>query len=164
MLARAEGPPQYTTEIPQVPNKTKPPKKSGKSGGDPSADASKNNGSGGTASGSETGGEGESSGGAGGQGSGNGGNGGSGDGAKNGGGDKGQSSQGNGSKSDGKPAVGENHQLTSNQSAADDGSSSPLVPILIAIAALAAISIAAVVIRNRRQGDGPDTGVSPKAS
>jgi cobalamin biosynthesis Mg chelatase CobN len=44
----------------------------------------------------------------------------------------------------------------------DQSSSSPLVPILIAIAALAAISIGAVVIRQRRQGGGPDAAVSPK--
>jgi hypothetical protein len=35
----------------------------------------------------------------------------------------------------------------------DDGGSSPLVPILIAVLALAAISIAAVMIRQRRQRD-----------
>jgi hypothetical protein len=40
-----------------------------------------------------------------------------------------------------------------------------LVPILIALAVLAAISIGAVVIRQRRQnGDGPGAAVSPKAS
>ncbi len=50
------------------------------------------------------------------------------------------------------------------ESASDDGSSSPLIPILIAIAALAAISIGAVVIRQRRQRRGPGAQVSPKAS
>lgn len=48
-------------------------------------------------------------------------------------------------------------------SAAGDDSSSPLVPILIAIAALAAVSVAAVVIRGRRQG-GDFPQISPKAS
>ena len=45
-----------------------------------------------------------------------------------------------------------------------DGGSSPLVPILIAIAVLAAISIGAVIYRQRRQGSG-GTGspVSPNA-
>lgn len=35
---------------------------------------------------------------------------------------------------------------------ADDGSSSPLVPILIAVAVLAAISVGAVLYRQRRGG------------
>jgi cobalamin biosynthesis Mg chelatase CobN len=48
---------------------------------------------------------------------------------------------------------------TSNSS--DDGSSSPLVPILIAIAVLAAISVAVVMIRQRR---GPATPASPEAN
>jgi hypothetical protein len=38
------------------------------------------------------------------------------------------------------------------------------VPILIAIAVLAAISIGVVVFRQRRQGRGPDAQVSPEAS
>lgn len=46
----------------------------------------------------------------------------------------------------------------------DDDGSSPLVPILIAIAALAAISIGAVVIRQRRQRGDSGAQVSPKAS
>lgn len=45
----------------------------------------------------------------------------------------------------------------------DDGSSSPLVPILIAIAALAAISVAVVMIRQRRQR-GPAATASPEAN
>jgi cobalamin biosynthesis Mg chelatase CobN len=44
------------------------------------------------------------------------------------------------------------------------GGSSPLVPILIAIAVLAAISIGAVIYRQRRQQDGGSgSPVSPKA-
>lgn len=43
----------------------------------------------------------------------------------------------------------------------DEGSSSPLVPILIAIAVLAAISVGAYYYRQRRD---PDSPVSPKAS
>ena len=42
------------------------------------------------------------------------------------------------------------------------GSSSPLVPILIAIAVLAAISIGAVVIRQRRQRRGPGARSRPR--
>jgi cobalamin biosynthesis Mg chelatase CobN len=45
----------------------------------------------------------------------------------------------------------------------DDDGSSPLIPILIAILVLAAISVAALMIRQRRQG-GTGTSVSPKAS
>jgi hypothetical protein len=47
-------------------------------------------------------------------------------------------------------------------SAESDSSSSPLVPILIAIVVLAAISIGAFYYRQRRQG--ASTSVSPKAS
>jgi hypothetical protein len=44
------------------------------------------------------------------------------------------------------------------------GGSSPLAPILIAIAVLAAISVAVVMIRQRRQRGGSSTPVSPRAS
>jgi cobalamin biosynthesis Mg chelatase CobN len=54
-------------------------------------------------------------------------------------------------------------QVTSaTETSDDDGGSSPLVPILIAIAILAAISVGAVVMRQRRQRGG--TSVSPKPS
>jgi cobalamin biosynthesis Mg chelatase CobN len=48
----------------------------------------------------------------------------------------------------------------------DDGGSSPLVPILIAIAVLAAISVAVVMIRQRRQRGGadPTATASPEAN
>ena len=46
---------------------------------------------------------------------------------------------------------------------ADDGSS-PLVPILIALAALAAISIGAVAMRRKRSDSDPGSPVSPEAS
>jgi len=45
----------------------------------------------------------------------------------------------------------------------DDGGSSPLVPILIAVLALAAISIAAVMIRQRRQRDTAGPSLTTKA-
>jgi len=45
----------------------------------------------------------------------------------------------------------------------DDGSSA-LVPILIGVALLAAISVAAVMVRQRRQQGGSTTPASPKAS
>lgn len=43
-----------------------------------------------------------------------------------------------------------------------DGGSSPLVPILIALAVLAAISVGVVAMRRRRQGPGGDSRVSPE--
>ncbi len=46
----------------------------------------------------------------------------------------------------------------------DGGGSSPLVPILIAIAVLAAISVAVVMIRQRRQRGGPSATASPEAN
>jgi hypothetical protein len=46
----------------------------------------------------------------------------------------------------------------------EGGGSSPLVPILIAIAVLAAISVAAVMIRQRRQRRGPSATASPEAN
>jgi cobalamin biosynthesis Mg chelatase CobN len=74
----------------------------------------------------------------------------------------------------GKPAGSANHasgpkvqhsgQIAATPSSQSSGSSSsPLVPILIAILVLAAISVAVVMIRQRRQG-GSATPASPKAS
>jgi len=54
----------------------------------------------------------------------------------------------------------QNAQPLATTTSADDGSSSPLVPILIAVAVLAAISVGAVLYRQRR-GDGR---FSPNAS
>jgi cobalamin biosynthesis Mg chelatase CobN len=74
--------------------------------------------------------------------------------------DKRQGSPGDGSG--GKPQA----PLEGSPTAAttsDDGSS-PLVPILIAIAVLAAISIGVVLMRQRRGPDEPAAPVSPKAS
>lgn len=80
-----------------------------------------------------------------------------------------QGSQSNGSPANGKSSgqqggsVSGGQPLSSSQTSSDD-SSSPLIPILIAIAALAAISIGAVVIRQRRQRHSSGAQVSPKAS
>lgn len=72
---------------------------------------------------------------------------------------------GNGSKSAGGGNIGESKPVAnSSHPAEESGSSSPLVPILIAIAVLAAISIGAFYFRQRRQGEGNDSPVSPKAS
>ena len=46
----------------------------------------------------------------------------------------------------------------------EDSSSSPLVPILLAVLVLAAITIGVVVMRQRRQRQDPGAPVSPKAS
>jgi cobalamin biosynthesis Mg chelatase CobN len=63
---------------------------------------------------------------------------------------------------DGSQAVEGPTQQGQAAAAADDGGgSSPLVPILIAVAVLAAISIGAVIYRQRRQGSG--SPVSPNA-
>jgi hypothetical protein len=79
------------------------------------------------------------------------------------GGGNGQGSPGNGATADGKPGtVSQAKPISSDASSSDDGGSSPLVPILIAIAALAAISIGAVVIKQKRQG--PGSPISPEAS
>ncbi len=58
----------------------------------------------------------------------------------------------------------QNAKPVSSPTEADDSSSSPLVPVLIAVAILAAISIGAVVLKQRRQRDEPDGAVSPKAN
>jgi len=63
----------------------------------------------------------------------------------------------------------ENHLRAAGKSngsmqTASGGGSSPLVPILIAIAALAAISIAGVMVRQRRHRHSPGSAVAPKAS
>ena len=51
----------------------------------------------------------------------------------------------------------------STPDSSDDGGSSPLLPILIAVLVLAAISVAAIVIRQRRQRDGSSPSLSTKA-
>lgn len=77
-----------------------------------------------------------------------------------GGGDK----AANGSKPAGDVSGGKKLATSPSPTAAtsDDSGSSPLVPILIAVAVLAAISIGAYYYRQRRQG--PDSTVAPPAS
>jgi cobalamin biosynthesis Mg chelatase CobN len=80
-----------------------------------------------------------------------------GDGAANTGNDGG-TGQGNPDKGSSPPAkagLQPGAPIAESGTASDDGGgSSPLVPILIAVLALAAISIAAVMVRQRRQRDG----------
>lgn len=52
---------------------------------------------------------------------------------------------------------------TDLQSSADDGGSSPLVPILIALAVLAAISVGVVAMRKKREDMDPGAPASPEA-
>lgn len=82
-------------------------------------------------------------------------------GPEGGGGNSGGGSEG---APQGKAGLSESRQLKpgENASSTEAESSSPLVPILIAIAVLAAISIGAFYYRQRRQGAG--SSVSPKAS
>jgi cobalamin biosynthesis Mg chelatase CobN len=79
----------------------------------------------------------------------------------------GQSNPGGGSQ-EGQQTGGKTgtaHTPVTASKSADGGSSSPLVPILIALAVLAAISVGVVLVRQRRQGDDPGGSVSPtKAS
>jgi len=55
-------------------------------------------------------------------------------------------------------------QAGASTSTEDDGGSSPLVPILLAVLVLAAISVGAVVLNKRRQRTDSGTSVSPEAS
>jgi cobalamin biosynthesis Mg chelatase CobN len=65
----------------------------------------------------------------------------------------------------GKSDVGSGKPLATpgQASISHDSGGSPLVPILIALAVLAAISIAVVVVRRRRQGTPGGSTVSPEA-
>ena len=141
---------QYETDVPTVPSdkgSNIPSKNSGNSPDESDAEASGSNSPGGAGSGgggnSDTGGTGTSQG------------------NQAQGGNDGKASNGS------KPAagnVGEAQSLpTVNSTAAEsDDGSSPLVPILIAIVVLAAISIGAYYYRQRRQDSG--STVTPKAS
>jgi hypothetical protein len=150
---------QYETEVPGVPKETKKQN----SVEEPKAGDSKDGGYTAPDTAEETGGESESLGATGGNQGSDGGNKGGAAAGKDAG--TSQGSPGNGSSGANQTALGEAAPLaTSPQPVDDGGSSSPLVPILIAIAALAAISIGAVVIRQRRQDDGSGGQISPKAS
>jgi cobalamin biosynthesis Mg chelatase CobN len=159
-LADAEGPPpDYVSEVPNETHEKETPKQHASIGGGNKSGNDSSNGGGPTAQASspEGGKQGSSSG-----------NpssgGGTGDSKGGGGGaDQGQRNPGNGSSSKATPKLGEEQQVSQPNPSNDSGSSSPLVPILIAIAALAAISIGAVVYRQRRRG-GDNGRFSPEAS
>jgi hypothetical protein len=148
---------QYEVEIPSAEGKSNKGDKS--NGQEPSAGTSTDNGgNAATPSGEEGSEEDEKSkaGGAPGKGSG-------------GPGDKNGSSSGGSGGGQGSEGLNESQPVTGAQSGeqashSSGGGSSPLVPILIAVAVLAAISIGAVIYRQRRQGDGGSgSPVSPKA-
>jgi cobalamin biosynthesis Mg chelatase CobN len=159
LAAGASEIPQYVDAPPEAPTK---PKKQSHDETEPETPAhSSNTGDGGSASGGAGG-----SGSSGGEGSSGGGSSeatnpnpstdGSGGADKAGGGNATTGQPKSGSVQSAKPVV--------SPAEADDSSSSPLVPILIAIAILAAISIGAVGLKQRRQRGEPDGAVSPKAS
>jgi cobalamin biosynthesis Mg chelatase CobN len=143
---------QYETDVPTVPDNTNiPPKKH--SGGsnasdEPSAEASGAN----PQSGGGSGGNGDSTNGGAGAGQGNQAQGGDGGQARDG------SQRAGGDVEEAQPIK----TVSGVSDDASDGDSSPLVPILIAIAVLAAISIGAFYYRQRRQG--PGSPISPNAS
>lgn len=145
--------PQYETEIPTVPSQESSP-------------PAHHQHSGGSKGGSEEGGEASKSGTPGGGGN----NGGSNGGGTNGGqsspgpsGEGGQNGGGGGRAEQGVEKAKPISTLGEPAGHTEEGSSSPLVPILIAVAVLAAISIGAFLYRQRRQ-DGADAPASPKAS
>jgi len=83
------------------------------------------------------------------------------------GGGTGQGSPGGSANNGSKAPVqhgGQNAVGAPSSHSTSGSSSSPLVPILIAIAILAAVSVGAVMIRQRRQRRGPTPAASPKAS
>lgn len=84
-----------------------------------------------------------------------------------GGGDKGQGKPDASAHGGAKNAVhtgGQSKPPVQTSKSDDGGGSSPLVPILIAIAVLAAISVAVVMAKQRRQRSGPTGSASPEAN
>jgi cobalamin biosynthesis Mg chelatase CobN len=169
VIARAESSESvYTPEVPTITTSKKPtkthttetPKKKHASSNNPAAEGSA---AGGTSGGSsvksktesESEGQKSSVGGASGGGSNNPPKGGGGEGA--GGGSKGGASKPESGISASKKVA--NAQPGTNVSESSGGSS-PVVPILIAVAVLAAISIGVVLYRQRKSGQGPDRRVS----
>lgn len=139
-----DTPPTATTPGSEIPSRSVPPAKA--SGADGGAQAPADSTSSGS-SGAGSSGDDESSGG----------------GAAARGGDGG-TGQGSPEKGGDKTDASGAQAIDAAASADDDGGgSSPLVPVLIAIAVLAAISVGAYVIRQRRQRRGPNASVSPEA-
>lgn len=141
---------QYSDAPPTVPGKTsdkEPASRSSTGGGGDGSDQSSTR-SGSTADGKAKDGAGEEQGGGGAAGNDDG------KGGAAGGRDGGEKSAANGAGSLGADPLG---------ASADDGGSSPLVPILIALAVLAAISVGVVAMRKRREDVDPGAPASPEA-
>jgi len=79
-----------------------------------------------------------------------------------GGNGKGGGKGGDAAIADGKNA-GDGPQTIDPENASSDGGSSPLVPILIALAVLAAISVGVVAMRKKREDADPGAPASPEA-
>jgi len=149
---------QYTESIPKPEGENTPsghqktPAKASKTGDGNGSQPSQPEGSKGSkgAEGSEGGGPSEKEGAVGG-----------GNGGGNGQGKPGGSAHGGGQQAMNPGAQGHSGAQASTSSG---GGSSPLVPILIAIAVLAAVSVAAVMIKQRRQRRGPTAAASPEAN
>lgn len=155
-LAAQAVPPSYEDNPPQVPGEVKtadPKAKNSKAGGGGTATPG-DRGSGSSGSDSRKGSSGDEGGGVGA--------------GKGGGGDgKNQGSPGETGLGDQKTLAqaGSQGGIDANPASDDSGGSSPLAPILIAIAVLAAISIGVVLMRQRgrRGGDGGSDAVSTEA-
>lgn len=152
-LAQAEEAtgPQYESEVPNVPGRESSKKGDGSS--EPSArEEAEAEASGGTPGGGSGGGDGsrEAGGNKNGQGS------------QAPGGGGGQAAPGSGPAGKGETGAAQVGLAEPVANASDDDGSSPLVPILIAVAVLAAITIGGFYYRQRRQGSG--SPISPKAS
>jgi hypothetical protein len=154
--AREATGPQYETELPNL------PEEQGSGGGGGHHNGS--NGGGNEGAGASNSPEGHKSGGGGTTNPGAGGGSHTGQGSQGPEGSSGNPGNGAGNAKNGVTGLADNQQVKPgvNASSTEDNSSSPLVPILIAIAVLAAISIGAFYYRQRRQGAG--SSVSPKAS
>lgn len=80
-----------------------------------------------------------------------------------GGGGKGGGKGGDAAIAGGKSAGDGSPQTIDPENASSDGGSSPLVPILIALAVLAAISVGVVAMRKKREDADPGAPASPEA-
>lgn len=143
---------QYQDAPPTVPGKTATSGNNGSATSSKDGDGGSATGSGAADGGSSAGGSSSKSGGAGGAGE---------DRAQGSPGSRSDEGKGSGA---GSAESGAPPQATPQPVSSEDDGSSPLVPILIAIAVLAAISIAVVVMRQRRQRDSAGSPVSPEAS
>lgn len=83
--------------------------------------------------------------------------------AAGGGGDDGKGDAAGKKANDGKAGGSGPQAVDLDQASGDDGGSSPLVPILIALAVLAAISVGVVAMRKKREDTDPGAPASTEA-